>query len=108
MVQCTILRKYHHHIPKAIKNRPIQAWVIYFPSSDFHINLASTSHELISCSYYHQEQNISDRAWENRSYAHILYFEKYKFEILNALHFSCGTVQLRQMYSVIIWLGIIL
>ena len=33
---------------------------------------------------------ICDRAWENRSYLHILYFEKYEFDIVNALFFSCG------------------
>ena len=36
---------------------------------------------------------ICDQVWENRSYPHILYFEKYEFEILNALFFSCGTIQ---------------
>ena len=43
---------------------------------------------------------IRDPAWENRSYVHILYFEKYEFEILNALFFSCGTVQSRQIYYI--------
>ena len=42
--------------------------------------------------------NICDRAWENRSYLHILYFEKYEFEILNPLFFSCGAIQSRQIY----------
>ena len=36
--------------------------------------------------------------WENRSYLHILYFEKYEFEILNPLFFSCGAIQSRQIY----------
>ena len=40
---------------------------------------------------------ICDQVWENRSYPHILYFEKYLFEIFNALSFSCGTIQSRQM-----------
>jgi len=44
----------HDRTPKAIKNRPIQVWVIYFPSGDFHINLPNMSNELVSCSYYHQ------------------------------------------------------
>ena len=44
--------------------------------------------------------HICDRAWENRSYVHILYFEKYEFEILNALFFSCGTVQSCQIYYI--------
>ena len=35
------------------------------------------------------------QVWENRSYLHILYFE---LEILNALFFSCGTMQSRQIY----------
>ena len=47
---------------------------------------------------------ICDWAWENRSYVHILYFEKYEFEILNVLFFSCGTVQSRQMYYLILLL----
>ena len=38
-----------------------------------------------------------DQVWENRSYPHTLYFEKYEFEILNALFFSCGTIQSRQI-----------
>ena len=41
-----------------------------------------------------------DRAWENLSYVHILYFEKYKFEILNTLFFSCGTVHSGQIYII--------
>ena len=55
--------------------------------------------------------NNCDRAWENRSYVHILCFEKYEFELLNALFFSCGTTQSRQIYyinSVVILLAIIL
>ena len=43
---------------------------------------------------------ICDRAWENRAYLHILYFEKYEFEILNALFFSCGAIQSRQIYHI--------
>ena len=46
MVRCTILRNHHHHTPKAIQNRPIQARAIYFSSSDFHIILPSMCHEL--------------------------------------------------------------
>ena len=54
---------------------------------------------------------ICDQVWENRSYPHILYFEKYLFEIFNALSFSCGTIQSRQMYyinSVVIYVASIL
>ena len=45
-------------------------------------------------------QSICDRAWENRAYLHILYFEKYEFEILNALFFSCGAIQSHQIYYI--------
>ena len=45
--------------------------------------------------------SICDRAWENRSYLHILYFENYEFEILNTLFFSCGAIQSRQSYHFI-------
>ena len=31
---------------------------------------------------------ICDQVLENQPYPHILYFEKYEFEILNALFFS--------------------
>ena len=41
---------------------------------------------------------ICDQVWENPSYPHILYFEKYEFEVLNALFFSCGTMQSHQIY----------
>ena len=41
--------------------------------------------------------DICDQVWENRSKSHILYFEKYLFEIFNVLPFSCGTIQSRQM-----------
>ena len=34
---------------------------------------------------------ICDQLWENRSYLHILYFEKYEFEILNALWYNTVT-----------------
>ena len=40
---------------------------------------------------------ICDHLWENRPSLCILYFEKYLFEILNALYFSCGTIQSRQI-----------
>ena len=40
---------------------------------------------------------MCDQVWENRSYPHILYFEKYLFEIFNVLSLSCGTIQPRQM-----------
>ena len=61
--------------------------------------------DLICCNRYiimqlYMCNNICDRAWENRSYLHILYFEKYEFEILNALLFSCGTIQSRQLYYI--------
>ena len=46
--------------------------------------------------------NNYDQVWENWSYSHILYFEKYEFEILNALFFSCGTIQLRQIFCIVI------
>ena len=52
--------------------------------------------------------HICDQAWENRSYLHILYFEKYLFEIFNALSFSCATLQTRQayyIYSVVIYVA---
>ena len=51
---------------------------------------------------------LCDQVWENR---HILYFEKYEFEVLNALFFSCGTIQSHQMYyinSVFTYVAIIL
>ena len=41
-----------------------------------------------------------DQVWENQSYLHILYFEKYEFEILNALFFSCDTLQSRHIYYI--------
>ena len=47
--------------------------------------------------YENEIRIICNRAWENRSYLHILYFEKYEFEILNALLFSCGAIQSRQI-----------
>ena len=56
MVRCAILLNQHHHTPKAIQNRPIQARAIYFSSSDFHINLPSTGHEFVYRSYYHQDR----------------------------------------------------
>ena len=40
---------------------------------------------------------ICDQAWQNRSYRLILYFEKYRFEILNALYFSGGVIESRQI-----------
>ena len=40
---------------------------------------------------------ICDQVWENHSKSHILYFEKYLFEIFNALSFYCSTIQSRQM-----------
>ena len=43
---------------------------------------------------------ICDRAWENWVYLHILYFEKYEFEILDALFFSWGAIQSRQIYYI--------
>ena len=45
-------------------------------------------------------KSICDQVWVNWSYPHILYFEKYKFEILNALFFSCGSIQSRQIYHI--------
>ena len=48
--------------------------------------------------YENEIRIICDRAWENLSYLHILYFEKYEFEILNALLFSCGAIQSRQIF----------
>ena len=39
MVQCATLHNHYYHTPKAIKNRPIQAWAVYFPSSVFLIKL---------------------------------------------------------------------
>ena len=35
---------------------------------------------------------ICDWIYKNRLYWHILYFEKYYFEILNQLWFSCATL----------------
>ena len=56
-------------------------------------------HELsINTSLLYSNYKICDQVWENRSYPHILYFEKYLFEIVNALYLSCGTIQSRQMY----------
>ena len=50
---------------------------------------------------YHTKVDIKDtQLLENQSYVHILYFEKYEFEILNALFFSCGTIQSRQIYYI--------
>ena len=43
-------------------------------------------------------RNICDQAWENWTYLHILYFEKYEFEILDALFFSCGAMKSCQIY----------
>ena len=40
---------------------------------------------------------ICDCILENRPFMHILYFEKYSFEILNAMCFSCGPIQSRQI-----------
>ena len=45
------------------------------------------------------------------TYIHILYSEKYEFEILNAPSFSCGAVQSYQIYyinNVVIYVAIIL
>ena len=44
--------------------------------------------------------HICDQVWENQSKSHILYFEKYLFEIFNALSFSCGTIQSCQIYYI--------
>ena len=49
---------------------------------------------------YLKNITICDRAWENWSYVQILYIEKYEFEILNGLFFSCGTIQSRQIYYI--------
>ena len=53
---------------------------------------------LIKHNYIHTY--VCDWAWENRSYVHILHFEKYEFEILNALFFFCGTIQSCQIYCI--------
>ena len=45
-----------------------------------------------SVSYPLQSWLNCDQVWENQSYPHILYLEKYLFEIFNALSFSCGTM----------------
>ena len=53
---------------------------------------------------------ICDRALENRSYVHILYFKKYKFEY--RLHFSSLVIQYSHaryvINSVVIYVAIIL
>ena len=44
---------------------------------------------------YNVVNMICDQVWENHSKCHVLCFEKYLFEIFNALSFSCGTIQSR-------------
>jgi len=65
-------------------------------------NVPATTYTIakVLCALTSLNSPICDRAWENRSYVHILYFEKYEFEILKALFFSCGAVQSRQIYYI--------
>ena len=62
---------------------------IRFSGIKLHFNIFEIA--LPSVGKYQKQNSICDQVWD-RSYPHILYFEKYKFEILNALFFSCGTI----------------
>ena len=85
------------HDLEQIVNQPIHNWNILDLFLLKQPNHKCTVNSLPDSS---DHQVICDQVWENWSYPHILHFEKYEFEILNALFFSCGTIQSRQIYYI--------
>ena len=51
---------------------------------------------------YHPVVAICDRIYKNHPYSHILYFEKYYFELLKQLWFSCATLYPCQICYIIL------